>query len=1056
MNQINLSQKGFTLTFFNPKTKIKATMFKKLQVMMLALLFSAAAYAQSGTLTGEVTDAETGEPLIGATVYIESIQRGAQTNIDGQYTITNLDAGTYTVSISYVGFQNFTEEVEISSGTTTLDAQLRVDLVGLDEVIVTGFGTIDRQAFTGTVSTVSSENLESIPVASVDQALQGNAAGVVVSSSTGTPGAVQDIRIRGISSVNASTDPLFVIDGVPVVSGQNTAFTDPAVSSLGVLSNLSSNDIESITILKDAASTAPYGARGSNGVVVITTKQGRSGSTTYSLSAQRGFNNRAVEGEGTMSAAEYDEFYYEAAGNLLEDFYPSYIADPSSATRAEVNALLGGSGWDGTTDTDWGEVVQNDDAVQQEYSLSARGGNDITNFYASASVFGQEGQTIGSSLDRISGSLDVSHKLDDRVRIQNSFNGSFVEQDGILEGAGYFGSPVLAEYFMLPFDKAYTADGEPNTNLMVNIFNPVYIQNRDIDRKRNYRVRNNTKIDINLVENLLFTTRFSADYILTEEKYYDNIFYGDADDVSGSVNDITNRNFNYVWQNTLSYIWNPSLDHSFTFKGISESQRNYFYYLDAWGEGIAAPGLYNLNTVAAPSGVWGSTTDWAVQSFTGLVNYGFQGKLYADASLRYEGNSRFASDERWGTFYSVGLGYVLTEEEFMQDISFLDYLKVRTSYGKTGNAGVGLNQYQATVGFGSYNDIATIQPSSLGNKNLTWETANSVDVGVEFELFEKVSGGVTWFRKDSKDLLFNVPLSLTTGHGAQEQNIGELYNQGIEIEANIDVIRTRKFKWNLGGNFSSIKNEVTELPVDGNGDDIELTTGTRYRAVEGYEVNAWYMQEWAGVDENTGAPLWYMDDPNGDGRITTSDYNQADRYYQGASALPTTFGGINTRIDIMGFYASANLYYSFGNKIYDSWAFYMLSDGRVAGSFGSYARQADYWTPDNRDAENPRPVLGGTANGALGIGNSYSTSSRYLYDGDYLRLRTVNIGYNIPAKYLQNVGLKSATLYFVGQNLWTHMFDEDLKFDPEVRADGFIDLNAAPLKSVTFGVKVNF
>ncbi|WP_083909870.1 SusC/RagA family TonB-linked outer membrane protein [Gracilimonas tropica] len=1014
-------------------------MFKKLLFMALAMFMSVSAYAQSGTLTGEVTDAETGEALIGATVYIESIQRGAQTNIDGEYTINDIPSGTYTVSISYVGYQTFEQDIEIGSGTTTLDAQLSVDLVGLDEVVVTGFGTIDRQAFTGTVSSVSSEALESVPVASVDQALQGNAAGVVVTSSTGTPGAVQQIRIRGISSVNADTDPLFVIDGVPVINGNNAA--SGATSSLGVLANLSSSDIESITILKDAASTAPYGARGTNGVVVITTKQGRSGSTTYSVSAQRGFNSRAVEGETPMGAEAWDALYYTAAGNYLE----SGFGLPN--TRAAVDQYIGTSGWDGETDTDWGEVVRNEDAVQQEYNISARGGNDVTNFYASAGIFGQEGQVIGSQLDRISGSLDVSHRLDDRVRIQNSFNGSFVEQDGILEGAGYFGSPVLAEYFMKPIDRAYNDDGTPNiNNLSTNIFNPVYVQANDIDRKRNYRIRNNTKIDVNIAENLMFTTRFAADYLETEEKYYNDVFYGDSDDVSGSVDDISTRNFNYVWQNVLSYIWVPNSDHNFTFKGISESQRNYNYYLEAYGEGIAAPGLYNLNTVASPQFVGSSTTDWAVQSFTGLVNYGFQGKIYADASLRYEGNSRFAEDERWGTFWSLGLGYVITEEEFMQDLDFLNYLKVRASYGKTGNSGVGLNQYQATVGFGSYYDISSIQPSNLGNRNLTWETANSVDLGLEFEVLERVSGGVTFFRKDSKDLLFNVPLSRTTGHNSQTQNIGELYNQGIEIEANVDVVRTRDFKWNIGGNFSNIKNEVTDLPQDGNGEDIEITTGTRYTAVRGYEVNAWYMRGWAGVDPENGDPLWYTDETE---TATTNNYNEAERYYQGANALPTTFGGVNTRFDFMNFYASANLYYSFGNKVYDNWAFYMRSDGAFGSAFGQYARQADYWTPENTDAPNPRPLLGGNL-------NSNSGSSRFLYDGDYLRLKTVNIGYNVPAKYLQEIGLKSATVYFVGQNLWTYVFDDELNYDPEVQASGFTSLQAAPLKSVTFGVKVNF
>lgn len=299
--------------------------------------------------------------------------------------------------------------------------------------------------------------------------------------------------------------------------------------------------------------------------------------------------------------------------------------------------------------------------------------------------------------------------------------------------------------------------------------------------------------------------------------------------------------------------------------------------------------------------------------------------------------------------------------------------------------------------------------------------------------------------------MFDVPLSFSTGHESQVQNSGELYNQGLEIELNANIIQTRNFVWNLGGNFTTVKNEVTKLPTDLNGDPIELTTSTRYQAVEGYEVDAWYMREWAGVDPDNGDPLWYMDDEENGGRTTTNNYNEADSYYQGANAQPTEYGGLNTRIDLYGFYITANIYYAFGNKVFDNWANYMRSDG--AGgfntAFGQYASQADYWTEENRNAKNPKPVF-------LNSTNSNATSSRFLYDGDYLRLKTLNIGYNIPTQYLGNVGLKSATVYFNGRNLWTYVYDDDLKYDPEVRADGFLDLNAAPLKSLTFGIKANF
>lgn len=1010
-------------------------MLKKLLTAAFCMLtFASIAMAQTGSIEGTVTDKETGETVPGANVLLLEVSRGAATNADGNYEISNIEAGTYTLRVTFVGYQSYTEQVTISANETLQkDIQLQLSAVGLDEVVVTGYGEFSKRNFTGSVSQVSSADFEGIPVTSIDQAMEGNVAGVNISASTGTPGAVQEVRIRGLSSINAGVDPLYVIDGVPVVSGSNASST--ATSSLGVLSNISPSDIASITVLKDAASTAPYGARGSNGVIVITTKEGRSGDVTYSVDVRRGWSNRAVEGPGAMNAEQWDRYSVDAYRNTGA---PQYADLPY------------GTFWDQEgTGTDWGKVVTNDDAVTSQYNLSAQGGSDQTQFYASAGLFGQEGAYIGSSLDRYNGKFNINHKFDERVTFSNNFTGSFVEQDGVLEGAGYFGSPILAEYFIPPNIDAFAEDGTPNIdNFGTNIFNPVYTQNNDIDRKRNSRVINNSTLDIQILENLSFTTNFSLDYILTEEKYYDNLYYGDGADVGGAVDDIMNRNFNYVWRNNLSYIFQPTEESIFDIRLISESQKNRAYYLESYGEGVAYEKLYNLNTVASPQFVGSSTTDWAVQSFTGLVNYTFNDKVMADLSLRQEGNSRFSEEERWGTFWSVGLGYILSEEAFIQDLDWLSYLKVRGSYGVTGNADIGLNNYQTLVGFGAYNGQPNIQLEQLGNSGLTWEKANSIDLAVEFEVFDRVGGSVTLFRKDSRDLLFNVPLSRTTGHTSQVINGGELYNQGIEIELNANVLNKRNFSWNLGGNLSLLKNEVTELPLDLNGDPIELTTATRYQGVEGYPVNAWYMREWAGVDPENGDPLWYMDDGNG-GRTTTNNYNEADTYYIGGNAQPTEFGAVNTQVNVFGFYANANLSFAFGHKIYDNWSGYMLSDGRVAGAFGQYATALDYWTPENTDAKNPKPIAGGN-------NNAWQTSSRYLYRGDYLRLKSLNVGYNIPAEYLSNVGLKSASVYFTGRNLWTHIFDEDLKYDPEQKADGFTDLSAQPMRTLTFGIKVNF
>lgn len=999
--------------------------------LLVFLLGFVPASAQTGSLEGTVTDSETGEVLVGATVLLTELESGASTNIDGEYIIENIPAGTHEVQFSYVGYQTITVTVDIQEGENRHDIELSLDAAGLEEVVVTGYGNFSERNFTGSISQVSSDAFEEAPVSSINEALDGHVAGVTFSPATGTPGAEQEVRIRGISSINADASPLYVIDGVPVESGNNAQ--SEATSSLDMLANLSASDIKSVTVLKDASSTALYGARGSNGVIVIETKSGSPGEVTYSVNIQRGVNNRAVDGPGTLNAEQWDKLFVDSYNN---------------ATGGALD--YGASNWDGSTSTDWGDVVRNDDAVQQEYQISAQGGSESTNFYASTSFFEQEGQTIGSGLERFSGKLNLTHRFDDRVTFTNNFNGSFVDQDGILEGAGYFGSPVLGEFFMMPIDPAYNEDGSPNLNLSNTVFHPAYIQELDIDRKRNSRLINNSILDFQLRDNLSFTTNFSIDYLLTEEKYYNNPFYGDGEATRGSVNDINTRNFNYVWRNTLNYLIEPVEGHMFDMRVVSESQKNNNNFLDAYGEGIAAAELYNLGTTASPQDVDSSIEDWAVQSFIGLVNYRFDNKFIADGSLRYEGNSRFGEDNRWGTFWSIGLGYILSEEDFLQGVSWLDFLRIRTSYGLTGNASIDLNSYQPLVGFGGYNDQPNIQPTQLGNPDLTWEKAHSFDVSLDFEVFQAMNGSFTFFRKDGYDLLFDVPLSRTSGHESQVQNVGELYNQGLEIELGADLVRNSNFAWNVGGNFTFLKNEIKELPRDLNGDPIEITSSTRYTAVEGYEVDAWYMREWAGVDPDNGDPLWYMDDGEG-GRTTTNNYNQADSYYQGANAQPTKFGGINTRIDLYGFYAQANMSLAFGYKIYDNWSSYMRSDGagQYNAAFGQYASQADYWEEPGDNAKNPRPILGSTS-------NSNQNSSRFLYDGDHIRLKSLNVGYNIPTEYVQLFGLNSATVYFTGRNLWTYVFDDDLKWDPEQKADGFTDLNAQPMRSLTFGVKANF
>jgi TonB-dependent starch-binding outer membrane protein SusC len=535
------------------------------------------------------------------------------------------------------------------------------------------------------------------------------------------------------------------------------------------------------------------------------------------------------------------------------------------------------------------------------------------------------------------------------------------------------------------------------------------------------------------------------DYLVTEELYAYDKNYGDYADDGGGSYMYTNRNFNWTWKNMVDYSLQLNSMHKLDFKLVYEAQKNTYKTVAAGGVGFAADDLYYPTSVGTIDYGSGYVNDWAINSILGVVNYTFRENVFVDATLRREGNSRFAPDQRWGTFYSLGASWVFSEESFMNGIGWLNTSKLRVSYGKTGNAGINLNEYQATLAYtNSYNGIAGSTPGQFGNNRLSWENSNAFNVGLDFGVFQRVTGTAEYFQRTTYDLLLDVPLTRTSGFSSQRQNFGEMVNKGYELTLNVDVIKGDGFKWNVGFNYTKVENEVTELPVDGSENEIGITTGTR-KVTVGEPAYVWYMRNWAGVDPATGAPTWYLSGKEGD---VTSTYATAALGTQGANSTPTWFGGVNTKFDFKGFYASANMYFSGGNKVYDTWGGYTQSDGRFTFSVANgYATQYDRWQQPGDVAKNPKNVYGNTSTSA-------ANSTRRLYDGEFLRLRNVTIGYNFPKAWLSAIHLTSANIYVMGTNLWTKTYDKNLEFDPEVKADGFLDLNAPPVKTMVFGLRL--
>lgn len=1017
--------------------------FKWIFTLLVALTMQFS-FAQEKTVTGVVSD-EIG-PIAGANVIVKGTSRGTTTDFDGNYAIS-AKVGE-VLEFSYVGYGNQDVTVGVSDSYNVI-----LKATQLEEVVVLGYGVErGKNEITGNVVKLSEDVIQKSSFVSVDQAMQGKVAGLTISTSSGTPGSVQDVRIRGIQSINASNSPLYVIDGVPVVSGDLDG-SGGVYSSLTAISTLNSADIESITVLKDAAATSVYGARGTNGVIIVTTKKGKKGEAKFNVRTGVGFINNASRGLKPLNGAQKQEMFEEA---MYNSFGATFI-DPFYG--GDTYAFIDDNGiapdlidWNnnGRLNHDWEKEVTNKDALMKDYAISVTSGSEKSKFYASLGLNNTEGTVIASDYKRISGIVNYQTDLTDKLRLTTSVNGSNVIQNGVMEGAAYFSNPNLSKYFLSPWINPYNADGSYNIsdiNNFTSLHNTLYTARKNIRRNEVLRGLINTKIEYEIIKNLKFTSVIGLDYILTSYKGYNSPDHGDGEGVGGYTDESTQRNFNLVAQNSLDYSFTLAEDHNFSAKALIEYQKNKNNYLYAYGENFPNNIFTSLDNTSANWFGSGNFQDWISKSYLGLLNYNYQGKYLLDLSYRYEGNSRFIEEERFGSFYSVGLAWNLHKENFIADnLGFFSTLRIRGSHGLSGNAGIGINEYQALLNFdGTYNQNPGSYPSTFGN-NVGWENAVKNDFGLDFGLFnERISGSFAYFSNRTYDMLLDVPLPLSSGFNSTRSNVGEMTNKGFEIELSFDVLKRDDMSWNISGNFTSLKNEVTKMSelVP------SITTGTR-RIEVGHQVYEWYMPTWAGVDPANGDPLWYV---NGVDGATTNIYADAQRVYQGESALPTYSGGISTNFTFKGFFVDASIYFAGGHKVYEDWASYTQTSR--ASRFGPFnATTVVYdgrWQQPGDNATHPRLEWNNTI-----INNAANTSSRFLYDGDYVRLRDVSLGYNFPSKFLKGTGLDGVQVVVRGNNLLTKVKDDRLKYDPEVRADGFTRLTTPPTKSVMFQLNLNF
>lgn len=992
---------------------------KLLSLFLLFIVLAGAVYAQEKKISGKVTT-KGGEPLPGVSVIVTGTGNGTQTNSGGAYSIT-VPSGATSLTFSYIGYKS---NVASIGSDNVVNVQLELVASELSEIVVTGYSTTSKQKSTISSSIVKAEALNNIALPDVNQMLQGNAAGVTASANSGQPGSRTEVRVRGIGSISASSSPLYVLDGVIMTNGDLTQNTP----SQDVISNLNPADIANITVLKDAAATAIYGARGANGVVVITTKTGQSGKSSITLNAKYGTGDIAGKID-LMNSSQLLVYQRE----LMRD-----------AGMSEEEVLSRRPDFLKEMNTNWYDMAFQS-TRNQTYNLSASGGNDKTQYFGSGEYFDQQGGLVGSHFKRYGARLNVDHKLSDKFDLSFKLNGSYTDQRSAGAGNSY-ASPLLQMFFNTPYIPAYNSDGslsdgftsgQPGTagyesfQSISPTYRPTLIGGNFLHTvEHDYNLNNNQYTAFNgafgwnIIDGLRFVVRGNAELINIEERvWWDPVGYNGRN-YDGLLQNSNVKNINLLTNQLLTYNKSLSGGHNLSLLLGNEFQKNNYRWSYMAEQGFASSELQQPGVAAKPLDVDGNEEDFAFHSMFLNANYDYNAKYFVGASLRRDGSSRFPRDSRYGTFYSGSVAWLISQEKFFENVQWVNNLKLRSSYGRMGNADFLFTNrnypFNALYGFDAvYNDEPAAIATQVANPNFTWEKTKMFDVGVDFNLFDGyLNGSVEFFDKRSEALILQAPLSGTTGFSTINSNIGAILNQGWEVTLGSTPIKNDNFSWSLDGNFATLKNRVLSLV---NNAPITPASNASQRIEVGHSIGSWYLQEWAGVNPDNGAPQWY----DADGNIT-SNYADAARRYVGI-ALPKITGGLTNKFQYKDVELSFLISFSAGNKVLNNTRRNWENDGS-SPNYNVGVDATDRWQKPGDISDKPKAVWN---NGSL----SNSISTRYLESLDYVRLRTVSLGYNLPRSVREKISASQLRIYAQAENLITITGYKG--FDP--------DVNTAPL-----------
>ena len=1049
-------------------------MVRKIVSLLLVAVFSTLmATAQNRKISGTVT-AENGEPIVGASVMVVGTKVGTVTDVDGKFTFNEIPMKATQLKVTYLGMLP-----KVATIKPNLNIVLAEESHQLNDVVVVAYGTAKKSSYAGSASFVGAKAIADQPVTSFENALTGKVAGLQVTNSSGQAGSAPTLQIRGIGSMNAGSSPLYVVDGVPVIDGDVGQMSDYTYSTNNIMNTLNPDDIESISVMKDAAASSLYGSRAANGVILITTKRGKEGRPQITVKSSIGFTPSWATGNYEAASTQHQVDMLYTVFHAYKTENGSSDADANAYALKQLNKKFNKHGYSfstaGTGAYESVEIGEYDGSgragqyydwdnayfrtgVYQTDDISVSGASDKTNYYTSLSYTKDNGRLWVNDFKRVSGRVNLSQKIGKHIEFGSNVSIARISKTGYNDtrntGGNYF-MQTRNLLWGLYWPTDYKTGDDWTARYGSYAYNGLYYSNEWENKSVDTRVSAIETLTLHLLPGLDVRSIFSYDNTnVRDHVYYSANHYSGAA-TNGEVNEMRTTYEKTVSSTTASY--NKLFgQHSLGVLAGFEAEKNNTDYVRATGQNLPTSTLHTVSTAGVQESAgyeWGNS----MVSVLSKVDYNYDERYFVSASFRRDGSSKLSPENRWGNFWSVSGAWRIAKEKWFENVGWVNDLKLRASYGVNGTLPSSNYAYMNLMSYSSkYMGEPAGLISSLSNKNLTWETNYNTNVGLDFALFgSRLRGTVEYFNRDSKNLLQDVPVSMVTGFSSVLKNIGRINNHGIEVELSGDIIKNDKWQWTAAFNASFLKSKVKSLY---NGDDIiwyDPTGGdsrAQYIYREGQSTLAFYGYEWAGVDPANGKSVYYVNDESdpkaGDfefkGRGATYDYEKANFTIIG-DGIPDVSGGFSTNVSFKGIELGLNFIYKLGGKLYDGAYKDVADDGYYWERIRSERYYENMWTPTHTDAS--EPALSGSD-----LTDAMQYSTRHLHDATFLRLKTLSLAYSFPKTLINRVWLSNLRVYFNAQNLLT--FSKYKDADPEVNSYSTRGWETPIGKTFIFGVEL--